>query len=378
MALVVIAGFLLLDQVPYLDELFPGPVQRLTERKAIWHDNWNNEVYGGDQVANGIWAMSSGGVTGQGVGEGFAKTIPEAHTDMILPSMGEEFGWSGIVCIFILFLIYLHRSIIIGRQTGRPFLFYLSAGIGISTFVQFLLIAGGSTGALPLSGVALPFVSYGGSSLVANMLAAGFLLSVSLVEGSTVQMGYISKQQDRNLVPALVAALAGVILLSVNVSRYLFNNEKWVVQPALVADRSGARMFSYNPRITILMNRLQAGSLFDRKGRILATSHPELVRQQWDSLRAAGVQFNLDSAEHKRLDRYYPFEEQMFFWLGDANSGVFTGSSNGYYAEYEHAAELRGFHTPTVNVPVVASRFQRRPFSSPQYPGDGGEPERLQ
>ena len=137
MALVVIAAFLLLDQIPLLAKYFPGPMQRLIDRKAIWQDPWNNEVFGGDQVANGIWAMSSGGVTGQGAGEGFAKTIPEAHTDMILPSMGEEFGWAGIVGVFILFLIYLHRSIVIGRHTGTPLLFYICAGIGVATFVQF-------------------------------------------------------------------------------------------------------------------------------------------------------------------------------------------------------------------------------------------------
>src|SRR5204863_8901120 len=187
MALVVVSGFLLLDKIPVLAKIIPGPIQRLVDRKAIWSDAWNNQVYGGDQVANGIWAISTGGVTGQGAGEGFAKTIPEAHTDMILPSMGEEFGWAGIIAVFILFLIYLHRSIIIGRHSGRPFLFYVCAGIGISTFVQFLLIAGGSIGALPLSGVALPFMSYGGSSLIANMLAAGFLLSASNVQGSPVQ-----------------------------------------------------------------------------------------------------------------------------------------------------------------------------------------------
>ncbi|MEO6497909.1 MAG: FtsW/RodA/SpoVE family cell cycle protein, partial [Mucilaginibacter sp.] len=314
MVLVIMAAFLTIDQIPYLDKLFPGPVQRLVDRKAIWQDAWNNEVYGGDQVANGLWAMSGGGVTGQGVGEGFAKTIPEAHTDMILPSMGEEFGWTGIVAIFVLFLLYLHRSIIIGRRTGTPFLFYLCAGIGISTFVQFLLIAGGSTGALPLSGVSLPFQSYGGSSLVANLLASGFLLSASMVRGTPVQMAYISKQQDKNLVPALIAACIGVALLSVNVSRYLFDNKKWVVQPSLVADRSGARMFSYNPRITILMNRLKAGSLYDRKGVLLATSNPDTVKRQRFKLAGAGINnYNLDSAVHKRLSRYYPFDDQMFF-----------------------------------------------------------------
>lgn len=363
MAIVVISGFLLIDQVPKLDKLFPGPVQRLVERKSIWQDAWNNEVYGGDHVANGIWAMSGGGLTGQGIGEGFAKNIPEAHTDMILPAIGEEFGLAGIIGIFIIFLIYLHRSILIGRQTGTPFLFYLCAGIGISTFVQFLLIAGGSTGALPLSGVSLPLVSYGGSSLVANLLATGFLLSCSRVKGTEVQMSFISKQQDRNLLPALAAAFLGILLLTANVASYLINNNKWVVQPSLVADRSGARMFSYNPRIAILMNKLQAGSLYDRKSRILATSKPELIRKQKNILRNAGVQnYDLDSAMHKRLDRYYPFEEQMFFWIGDANTGIFNGSTNGYFAEYEHAAELRGFHTPVTRFNAIASRYREDRF----------------
>jgi cell division protein FtsW (lipid II flippase) len=363
MVLIIMAAFLTIDQIPYLGKLFPGPVQRLVDRKAIWQDAWNNEVYGGDQVANGLWAMSSGRVSGQGVGEGFAKTIPEAHTDMILPSMGEEFGWTGIVCIFLLFLLYLHRSIIIGRRTGTPFLFYVCAGIGISTFVQFLLIAGGSIGALPLSGVSLPFQSYGGSSLVANLLASGFLLSASLVRGTPVQMNYISKQQDKNLVPALIAACMGILLLTVSISQYLLNNNKWVVQPALVADRGGARMFSYNPRIAILMNRLQAGNLYDRDGVLLATSKPDLIRKQRAKLAVAGAQgYNIDSAIHKRLDRYYPFEEQMFFWTGDANTGVFNGSSNGYFAEYEHAAELRGFKLPTTNYNVTAHRYREDRF----------------
>ncbi|MEI6949248.1 FtsW/RodA/SpoVE family cell cycle protein [Paraflavisolibacter sp. H34] len=363
MALVVIAGFLLLDQVPLLDRLFPGPIRRLVDRKAIWLDPWNNEVFGGDHVANSIWAMSSGGVTGQGVGEGFAKTIPEAHTDMILPSFGEEFGWAGILCVFILFLIYLHRAVLIGRQTGTPFLFYLCAGIGVATFVQFLLIAGGSIGALPLSGVSLPFISYGGSSLVINLLAAGFLLAASSLQGSAVQLQYLSRRQDKNLMPALLAACTGIVLLSVTVSRYLFHNQKWVVQPALVADRSGARMFSYNPRIAILMNRLQAGVLYDRKGRVLAASQPAAVQRGLDSLVAAGLdRRHLERMMHRRLDRYYPFAEQMFFWTGDLNTGIFYGGTNGYFAEYEHLADLRGFATPGTNITATASRFREERF----------------
>ena len=363
MALLVMAGFLLIDQIPFLDTLFPGPVQRLVERKAIWQDAWNNDVYGGDQVANGIWAMAGGGLTGQGAGAGFSRTIPAAHTDMVLPVIGEAFGGAGIVCVFILFLIYLHRSVIIGRQTGTPFLFYLCTGIGISTFVQFLLIAGGSTGALPLSGVALPFISYGGSSLVANLLAVGFLLSASTVRGTAVQMTYIANQQDKHIVPSLMAACVGLVLLMVNLSPYLLDARHWVVQPALVADRSGTRMFSYNPRIGILMNKLQAGSLYDREGRILATGNPALIRRQERRLLPAGTPvYNLDSAMRKRLERHYPLGNHLFFWVGDANTDVFRGGTNGYFAEYQHAADLRGFAAPATTYPVVASRFQADRF----------------
>ena len=363
MALIVITAFLTIDKIPFLDLVVPGPVERLADRKAIWQDAWNNEVYGGDQVANGLWAISSGGFAGQGTGEGFAKTIPEAHTDMILPAMGEEFGWAGMVCIFILFLIYLHRSILIGRQTGNPFLFYLCAGIGIATFIQFVLIAAGSTGALPLSGVSLPFESYGGSSLVINLIAAGFLLSVSKLRGTPVQLEYIQKQQDSNLVPALAVASAGILLLVVNIGIYAFYNEKWIAKPSLVADRSGMRMFSYNPRIGILMRRLESGNLYDRGGRLLATSDPKLVIQQKKLLQQAGVgSYNLDSVLHKRPKRFYPFENEMFFWTGDANTGIFTGGMNGYFAEYEHAAELRGFAMPVSNFNVTASRYREDRF----------------
>ena len=361
MALVVLSAFLTIDKIPYLDKLFPGPVERLVERKAIWQDAWNNEVYGGDQVAHGIWGMATGGFSGQGIDESYAKTIPEAHTDMILPSIGEGFGWVGIISIFLLFLIYLHRSILIGRQAGASFLFYLCVGIGVATFIQFLLIAGGSTGALPLSGISLPFESYGGSSLIINLWAAGFLLSVSMVRGTKLQMAYITKQQDKNLVPALLAACAGVLLLGFNISGYIINNKKWVIEPALVADKNGARIFSYNPRIAVLMRKIAAGTILDRKGLILATSDTAWLKKQIDTLTQAGVT-DINAITQKHQDRYYPFNAQTFFWTGDANTGIFSGGTNGYFAEYEHAAELRGFSMPVANYTVKASRYREDRF----------------
>jgi hypothetical protein len=111
------------------------------------------------------------------------------------------------------------------------------------------------------------------------------------------------------------------------------------------------------------MNKLQAGSLYDRKDRLLATSKPEMILQQRDSLRVAGLdQHSLQTLAHKRLDRYYPFEENMFFWTGDANTNVFMGGTNGYFAEYELDAALRGFETPVTNYTVTANRFRENRF----------------
>jgi membrane peptidoglycan carboxypeptidase len=111
------------------------------------------------------------------------------------------------------------------------------------------------------------------------------------------------------------------------------------------------------------MNRLQAGNLLDRKGQILATSHPEQIKPFQDSLVALGIpKENLEGLAYKRLDRYYPYGEQTFFWTGDANTGVFNGSSNGYFAEYEHASELRGFPTPATKFQVSATRFRQERF----------------
>ncbi|MBV9962708.1 MAG: cell cycle protein, partial [Parafilimonas sp.] len=98
-------------------------------------------------------------------------------------------------------------------------------------------------------------------------------------------------------------------------------------------------------------------------GRILATSHQELINTQRDSLLKLGIsQQEIDALFYKRLDRYYPFGEQMFFWTGDANTNVFNGASNGYFADYREAAEMRGFPIPSNSFSVSATRYREQRF----------------
>ncbi len=84
---------------------------------------------------------------------------------------------------------------------------------------------------------------------------------------------------------------------------------------------------------------------------------------QKDSLMALGISAeNISSLAYKRQERYYPFGEHMFFWTGDANTGIFSGGNNGYFAEYAHAAELRGFPAPVVKYQVSANRYRAEKF----------------
>ncbi|GAC1563722.1 MAG: hypothetical protein NVS3B13_39080 [Mucilaginibacter sp.] len=110
------------------------------------------------------------------------------------------------------------------------------------------------------------------------------------------------------------------------------------------------------------MNKLQAGSIYDRNGLVLATSNPGVIKRNNRGMDIDIPQYNIDSATHQRFDRFYPFQNQTFFWTGDMNTGIFNGGINGYFAEYEHAAELRGFKTPTTSYTVVASQFRENQF----------------
>ena len=189
LVLVVIAAFAFWDRVP-------GIGSRLADRKAMWLSQWNNDVFGGDHLAHSFWTLSSGGFTGQGIGRGFPNTMPAAHTDMILPSIGEDLGWLGLVAVLLLFGILIHRIFLHGRRSGQPFTFYLCAGIALALGVQLLLIAGGSIGLLPLTGVAVPFLSYGKISLIINLAAIGIVAGISARPGQDVQQEHVSRHYD--------------------------------------------------------------------------------------------------------------------------------------------------------------------------------------
>jgi cell division protein FtsW (lipid II flippase) len=358
--LLIIAAFTFGDRLP-------GIGDRLADRKNMWLSQWNNDIYGGDHLAHGYWTLSSGGLSGQGLGKGFANTMPAAHTDMILPAIGEELGWLGLVAVFLLFAILIHRIFLHAKRAGQPFSFYLCAGIAIATGVQFLLIAAGSIGLLPLTGVTVPFLSYGKISLIINLAAMGIIASVSARPGKEIQKEYIRQYYDPVLLTGIAGFLAGTLLLAGKLAWIqLWSGKEYIVKAARVIDRNGSPVFSYNPRINELAKILGAGMLYDRNGRVLATSDINEMKKNIDSLSSAGLAArDLNELMRKKLRRYYPFGEQLFFWVGDFNSRLFWNQGNGYFAEAEHLSTLRGFDTKPSKVQYFTSRYKADRFTKP-------------
>jgi len=148
-------------------------------RIEIWLNPWPLIDTTGYQIIQSIFAIGSGGVTGTGLGQGFPTLIPAVHTDFIFAAICEEMGLAGGAGIIILFMIFVYRGIKIALKAKDDFASLTAAGLTALLGLQAFIIIAGVTKMLPLTGVTLPYMSYGGSSLVANFILLGLLLNIS-------------------------------------------------------------------------------------------------------------------------------------------------------------------------------------------------------
>ena len=148
-------------------------------RVQTWLDPWQNPDAEGFQILQSIFNIADGGITGTGLGAGFAQTIPEVHTDFIFSAIASELGLLGASAVLLAFLVFVYRGIKISMLAGDEASKLLAYGLTTMFALQTLIIVGGVTRLIPLTGITLPFVSYGGSSVVGNFILTGLLLVVS-------------------------------------------------------------------------------------------------------------------------------------------------------------------------------------------------------
>lgn len=170
----IVLGVMLVALAIYLE---PFRMARFT----AFLDPWADAQGYGFQTVQSLIAIGSGGITGVGLGNGSSKWyyLPEVHTDFIFAIIGEELGLIGTVFTVLLFAVFVWRGIRIAVRSESSFNSLLALGITCAIGVQTLINIFVATGMMPVTGIALPFISYGGSSLVFTMMACGVLLNLS-------------------------------------------------------------------------------------------------------------------------------------------------------------------------------------------------------
>ena len=316
-----------------------GVPHTVRERVSMWLSPWDNVVHGGDQLAHSLWAYATGGIAGTGMGRGDPQLVPAGHTDLILSVLGEQWGWMGIAAVFTLYAFLIYRSFRIALRARSDYEFFLAVGIGAATALQILLIAGGSLGVLPLSGVVTPFLSYGRTAMLANFAMFGILLSVAPKKGAAenVSVPFLGPLT----VAGVFFAFAAAVIVGKAAYIEVLRSGPTIGAGTLVVQADGGRRYQYNPRLQEIMRDIPKGTIYDRNGLPLATSNWNELEKHRADYQALGI--DIDRACPRGEARHYPFGGLMFDLLGDLRTRTRWGASNTSFVERDAARRLRGY-----------------------------------
>ena len=154
-------------------------------RIVTWIDPWSRAADAGFQLVQAQFALAAGGFAGAGLGLGSPQKMPAAETDLIFAVIGEELGLLGTAAVLVAFVLMVGAGLRVALRASRPFEQLLAVGLTTVIGVQAFIIIGGVTRLVPLTGVTLPFVSYGGSSLLGSYVLLALLMRIS--DGSQAQ-----------------------------------------------------------------------------------------------------------------------------------------------------------------------------------------------
>ncbi len=235
---------------------------RVALRVSIWLNPWTPEQADrAFQILQSLFALSAGGLFGEGLGQGLPTLIPAVHTDFVYAALVEEFGLTGAVGLTILLGLLIYRGIVLAQKAEAPFESLLAGGIAALFAIQTWVITGGNAKLIPITGVTLPFLSYGGSSLLTVFVATGLLLNLSAPHPEPITLSLVTpntpplQKTAGRLGRALLLLLTSVVIIT----------GVWSV---LRADE--LRSYLTNPRRILAESRIQRGRILDRNSILLA------------------------------------------------------------------------------------------------------------
>ena len=321
----------------------------LTARVRMWQSPWDNAVRGGDQIAQSLWAVATGGWHGTGLGFGDTRYLPAGHTDLVLSAVGEELGLIGLLAVAAVYAAITARGFRIALRAATDYGFFLALAITLFLIVPVLMMAAGVFGVMPLTGVVTPFLSYGGSAMVANLAGLGVLMAIDAQRSPAADTTPF-RRSTMYLGATLTAA--AVMIAVVMASAATVSADALATRPHLGVQADGMRRFQHNPRVLDVARGIPRGTIVDRRGLALATGNAGAVKQARADYARFGV--TVDTRCGESQSRCYPLGAAAFHLLGNADSRVNWSAPNTSYVERDADARLRGFddHATTVAVPA--------------------------
>jgi cell division protein FtsI/penicillin-binding protein 2/cell division protein FtsW (lipid II flippase) len=320
----------------------------LSARVHMWRSAWDNVARGGDQIAQAMWALGTGGVFGTGLGLGDTRYVPAGYTDLPLAAIGEELGFVGVLCVLAAFGIIGWRGYRTALRATNDYAFFLATILTLFLIFPVLLMAAGMLGVVPLTGVVTPFVSFGGSAMVANFTALGLLAAIARTTSSVRAASVPFTGGMRAL--ASTCAVAALVLIGVLVDVQVVRADTYAAKPHLGLQADGIRRYQYNPRILDVVAQIPRGTVYDRNGLPLATNEPSLIESAPAEYQKRGVEI---AGCEKSAERCYPLGPAAFHLLGDLSTRRNWGAGNSSYVERDLQDRLRGFDDHAAAVAVV-------------------------
>jgi cell division protein FtsW (lipid II flippase) len=324
----------------------------LSARVNMWQSAWDNMARGGDQIAQAIWALSTGGLFGTGIGLGDTRLVPAGYTDLPLAAIGEELGFVGLLCVTCAFALLAWRGFRIAARATNDYAFFLATILTMFLVMPVVLMAAGMLGVVPLTGVVTPFVSFGGSAMVANFAALGMLAAIAMsAPSSAASAPFRRGVTGLASTIAVAAAVLVVVLADVQVVRA----DTYAVRPHLGLQADGVRRYQYNPRLLDVLGNIPRGTVYDRNGLVLATSSPAVAGKAVAEYKKRGLDVPGCLAADERC---YPLGPAAFHVLGDVTTRRNWGAGNTSYVERDLQDRMRGFddHAAVVSVADAAGR----------------------
>ena len=335
-----------------------GKPATVVDRINMWLSPWDNDVHGGNQLAHSLWAFSTGGTFGSGPGYGDPAMIPAGHTDLVLPAIGEEWGYCGVAAVLLLLGFLVWRGMRIGLRAPNEYGMFLAFGLSALIAFEMLLISGGVLGAIPLSGVVSPFLSFGNTAMLANFLIFGILAAISNHgRDGAREIGFAEPFRRPVLRLEYALGAAAATLLGFAAYYQVARDQDYLAREAKVFEDDGVKRPQRNPRLNSLAHEIRRGDIFDRNGVLLATSDWSELERLRDQYSKLGV--SIDMACSRLDNRHYPFGTLTAHLLGDLRTGENFHATNSSLIEHDSNVKLQGFTDYRELAPLI--RYRHHP-----------------